>query len=387
MTQHLPLAIVGGGLGGLTAAAVLHTRGIEATILEGEPNSSFRTQGGMLDIHEDTGQRALKAAGLHDQFLSLVHPGGESMRIMDKTSTVLYADEDEGQLLRPEIARGDLRDLILGALPHDTVRWGCKVETVAPVDGQPGVHLITLDDGSAYTTDLLIGADGAWSRVRTLVSVAVPRYVGISFIEADLHDADERHPVQAEVMGRGMMFALDGGTGLLGHRETDGTLHVYLGHRADEDWIDTIDFADTAAAKKAVLELLDGWAAPLRGMVEDADGPLIPRRIHALPVGHRWDRVPGVTLLGDAAHLMSPFAGAGANLALYDAARLATAIADHPAAVEDALALYEADLFERSREAADESARSLEVIFAPDAPRSLVDMFTRFGDDDHAVNG
>jgi 2-polyprenyl-6-methoxyphenol hydroxylase-like FAD-dependent oxidoreductase len=387
MTEHLPIAIIGGGLGGLTAAAVLHKRGIQATVLELEPSSQSRTQGGMLDIHEDTGQRALKAAGLHDEFLTLVHSGGESMRIMDRSGTVLYADEDEGQLLRPEIDRGDLRGLLLGALPEDAIRWGSKVETVSLIADRRGAHLITLADGSVYTTDLLIGADGAWSRVRKLVSAALPQYSGISFIEADLHDADTRHPEQAAAMGAGMLFALGGDTGILGHRETDGTLHFYLGHRADEGWTDTIDFAETATAKRAVLELLRGWAAPLRGIVEDADGPLIPRRIHALPVGHRWEHVPGVTLLGDAAHLMSPFAGAGANLALYDGSELATAIADHPGDVEGALAVYEAELFERSREAAEESARSLEVIFSPDAPQSLVEMFAQFGDDEPGAGG
>ncbi|MEU8197130.1 NAD(P)/FAD-dependent oxidoreductase [Microbispora amethystogenes] len=378
MTEHLPIAIVGGGLGGLTAAAVLHRRGIRATVLEREPHRHTRTQGGMLDIHDDTGQLAIEAAGLRERFRTLVHAGGEAMRIMDRHGTVLYADTDDGRLVRPEIDRGDLRGLLLDALPEGAVRWGSDVRAVGPVGERPGHHLITLADGTTYTTRLLIGADGAWSRVRPLLSDARPRYSGISFVEADLHDADVRHPAEAEAMGPGMLFALDGGTGILGHRESDGSLHCYLGHRADERWLDGIDFTDAASARAEVLKLLDGWAAPLRGMIAGADGPLVPRRIHALPVGHRWDPVPGVTLLGDAAHLMSPFAGAGANLALYDASRLADAITDHPGDADAALSAYETELFGRSEEAAAESARSLEIIFAPDAPHGLVEMFARF---------
>ncbi|MDT7800962.1 MAG: hypothetical protein QOI78_4395 [Actinomycetota bacterium] len=379
MTEHLPIAIIGGGLGGLTTAVVLHRRGIHATILELEPDRAGRTQGGMLDIHDDSGQLALKAAGLHEKFLTLVHPGGESMRIRDHTGRLLHSDDDEGQLERPEIDRGHLRDLLLDALPDDVVRWGNKVTAVIPDDGVPGRHHIRLGDGTEYTTDLLIGADGAWSRVRPLVSDAQPVYSGISFVEADVLNADARHPALAATMGPGMLFALGGATGILGHKETDGSIHFYLGHRADETWVDNIDFGDRAASTRAVLRLMEGWAEDLRGFIVHADTPLIPRRIYALPVGHRWDRVPGVTLLGDAAHLMSPFAGEGANLALYDAFQLATSIADCPEDSEAALAAYENDMFARAEDAAGLSARMLELIFASDAPRGLVDAFASFG--------
>lgn len=379
MTSHHPIAIIGGGLGGLTTAAVLHVNGIESAVFELEAGRHVRTQGGMLDIHTDSGQKALRAAGLFDAFLKLVQPGGEAMRILDKHGTVLKEEPDRGDIGRPEIERGTLRDLLLDSLPEATVRWGGRVTVARPADDHPGRHDVELADGTTFTTDLLIGADGAWSKTRPLLSDAKPAYTGISFIEADLFNADTEHPAEAAAMGAGMLFALGGGTGIMGHKEPDGSLHVYLGHRSDESWIDTIDFSDIPAAQAKMLELLDGWGESLRGLIANADTPLTPRRIHALPVGHSWDRIPGVTLVGDAAHLMSPFAGEGANLAMYDGSELARAITRHPDDIEAALSQYETELFPRSAASAAESAESLEVIFAPDAPKSLLEMFASFG--------
>lgn len=175
-----------------------------------------------------------------------------------------------------------------------------------------------------------------------------------------------------------MFFALQGHTGMLGHRETGGSVSVYLGFRVAEDWVDTVDWTDPPSARRAVLARLDGWADSLRGMIADADTDMTPRRINALPVDLHWPRVPGVTLLGDAAHVMSPFAGEGANLARYDGARLATAIADHPDDIEAALTVHEAELFPRSAESAGESAQSLQLIFSEDSPHGLVALFESF---------
>lgn len=388
--EHHPIAVIGGGLGGLTAARVLHTLGIDVPVFELEAGREARVQGGMLDIHEETGQAALRAAGLFDAFRALVHPGGEAARVLDPSGTLLYEDFDDGSFERPEVDRGQLRDLLLDSLPAGTVRWGAKAVEVRPLEpsgsAPAGRHEVLLADGTAFTTDLVIGADGAWSRVRPLLTDARPAYTGISFIEADLLDADAAHPAQAVVMGPGMLFALGGDTGVLGHRETDGSLHYYLGHRAPESWIDTIDFSDTPAAKAAVLELLDGWAPELRALVADADSALVPRRIHALPPDLTWGRRPGVTLLGDAAHLMSPFAGEGANLAMYDGALLALALGDHPDDTEQALQRYEADLFERAHRFAEESAQGLEQIFSPNAARKLAAVFASFTAEREARN-
>lgn len=375
---HHPVAIVGAGLGGLMAARVLHVHGTTAVVLEGEPSRETRTQGGMLDIHAETGQAALRSAALFDPFLDLVHPGGQAMRILDGHATVLREDPDDGTGGRPEIDRGQLRDLLLDGLPDGTVRWGARVVGAAADPGRPGRHRVELTDGTAFTTDLLVGADGAWSRVRPLLTDARPAYAGVSFVEADLLDADLGHPAEAAAVGGGMLFALQGEVGILAHRETDGSLHVYLGHRCDEGWVDTVDWSEPAGAEATVLALLDGWDDALRGLVAHADTRLTPRRIHALPAGLSWARVPGVTLLGDAAHVMSPFAGEGANLALHDGAELALAVVAHPDQLEAGLAAYEQAMFARAADAASESAQSLDVIFSPDSPRGLVELFATF---------
>jgi 2-polyprenyl-6-methoxyphenol hydroxylase-like FAD-dependent oxidoreductase len=363
------VTIVGAGLGGLTLARVLHVHGISATVYEAEASADARTQGGHLDIHEHDGQVALETADLTNEFRAIIHQGAEASRVLDRHSTVLLDDPDDGTGRRPEVFRGDLRRILLDSLPAGTVRWGHKVLDVHPLgDGRQG---LTFTDGSTVTASVLVGADGTWSRVRPLLSAAKPQYVGTTYIETYLHDPDRRH---SAVVGDGAMYALAPGRGIVVHREPDA-LHTYAQVRCPAEWVGGIDFADTPTAMARVVAEFTGWAPELTALISDADTPLIPRAIFALPNGHRWGRVAGVTLIGDAAHAMVP-SGDGANMAMVDAAELGQAIAAHPNDVEAAFTAYEEALFPRCEQVAVAADKIVDLMLGDRAPFGLVEFFT-----------
>ncbi|MCD2194523.1 FAD-dependent monooxygenase [Actinomycetospora endophytica] len=370
-----PVTVIGAGLGGLVLARVLQVHGVPVTVHEAEPSPTARTQGGLLDIHPWNGEPALEAAGLVDGFRGLVLPGRQSYRVLDREGTVWLDRPDDGEGDRPEVQRGDLRRLLLDSLEPGTVRWGHKVSGVRPLGG--GRHEVGFTDGTTVTTSVLVGADGAWSRVRPLLSDAMPEYAGISTVETFLLDADTRHPAAAALVGGGSLMALGPGKGFLAHRESRGTLHVYAQLRKPQDWLGGIDFDDPAAAAAQVVAEFEGWAPELTALITDTDTPPVPRPFLTLPVGHRWDRVPGVTLLGDAAHLVPPN-GEGANLAMFDGAELARLLAGHPDDVEAALAEHERAMVARAA-ATEDGLEMFEVMLADDAPRGMVRVF---GDDD-----
>jgi 2-polyprenyl-6-methoxyphenol hydroxylase-like FAD-dependent oxidoreductase len=366
-----PVTIVGAGLGGLTLARVLHVHGIPATVYEADASAAARTQGGQLDIHENDGQRALADAGLADEFHAIIHEGADASRVLDENGKVLL-DVPGNSMARPEVLRGDLRRILLDSLPEGTVRWASKVSGVRALG--EGRHELALADGSTVTTDLLVGADGAWSRVRPLLSDARPEYVGTTFVETYLHDVDERHSATAEAVGAGAMYALTPGKGIVAHREAGNVLHTYVELSRSAEWIADIDFTDAAAATARVAAEFDGWAPHLTALITDGETAPVARMLHTLPDGHRWDRVPGVTLLGDAAHLMPP-SGDGANLAMFDGAELAKAIATHPGDIEAALAAYEEALFPRSDAFYADAHEILDVVLGDRAPFGFIDFF------------
>jgi 2-polyprenyl-6-methoxyphenol hydroxylase-like FAD-dependent oxidoreductase len=371
-----PVTIIGAGLGGLTLARVLHVHGIPATVYEAEPSAEARKQGGQLDMHPHNGQVALAAAGLTAEFRAIIHQGAQATRALGPDGAVLLDQPDDGTGGRPEALRGDLRQILLDSLPAGTVQWGKKLAGVTPLGD--GRHELAFTDGTSVTAALLVGADGAWSKVRPLLSAAQPAYAGVVFVETYLHDADQRHPAAAQAVGDGAMFALTPGQGITAHREAGDILHTYVQLARPAEWADAIDFTDAAKAAATVAAEFDGWAPALTELITEGETPPVLRTIYSLPDGHRWDRVPGVTLLGDAAHLMPP-AGEGANLAMLDGAELGQAIAAHPGDPEAALAAYEAAMFPRSEAEYADAHQIIDLCLGDRAPYGLIEFLRGTG--------
>ncbi|GAA3525177.1 NAD(P)/FAD-dependent oxidoreductase [Amycolatopsis ultiminotia] len=355
MTSPAPtqarISIIGAGPGGLTCARILQRNGIAVTVHDRDPGPEVRNQGGTLDLHADNGQLALRAAGLLAEFFELSRPEGQEMRGLDLTGEIRYHHVPEaGDLFKPEIDRGQLRDLLLRSVEPGTVRWGHALERVAgPADGPRRLHFA---DGTTATADLVIGADGAYSPVRRAISAAVPEYSGVSVLEAWFFDSGNRHPELAELVGQGSAVAADGERGMFAQRNSGDHIRVYLIQQVPVDWIGRNDLRpeDTEGIRSVLLREYARWSPALLRVITENDGPYVDRPIFALPVPHTWDHNPTVTLLGDAAHLMPPL-GVGVNLAMLDASDLALALVDG-ATVEDAIRTYEKTMLPRSIEMA-----------------------------------
>lgn len=376
------IAIVGAGPGGLTLARVLQMAGYSPVVYEGEASRYERQQGGTLDLETDSGQKALQAAGLLESFYEICRFEGQSSKIVDKNGKVYQEDTadqapDSVQYSRPEIDRTVLRDLLLDSLRPDTIQWGYKCLEAVPVgDRQYALHF---ENGQKDVVDLVVAADGAFSRIRPLVSEAKAEYSGVSMIELNILDAANHSPGLAAFNGPGTVYALDDRKGMIAQMNGDGRIRVYLGFQAERDFLESVDipYDEPEKAKPKLLALFADWADELKPYISCANGAITPRRIYMLPVPHTWESRAGVTLIGDAAHLMSPFAGAGANLAMLDGAELALSLINHDD-LDTAVRQYEQKMFDYAGAVAAETKANMELFFSDNAAAKLGELMKSF---------
>ncbi|MFJ8741064.1 FAD-dependent oxidoreductase [Embleya sp. NPDC127516] len=362
------IAVTGGGLGGLTLARILHRHGIDAVVYERAASRSARPQGGSLDLHPESGQQALAEAGLAGRFRSQARPEGEEHRILDPSGRILihHVPQPGSFSGRPEIDRRALRDLLLDSLPGETVVWRRRLVAAAP--RPEGGWELTFQDGHRTDCDILIGADGARSVVRSLLTDTQLSSVA-TLVELSIEDVDRRHPDLAELVGPGNLWCVGVNRILAAQRLGDGGIRVGISLRADDLPIDTF------RSKRALLDIFGDWDPRLTALIEAGDGAPTPRLIETMPIGTRWAGRQGVTLIGDAAHLMPPV-GEGANQAMLDGAELAGRLAADPADPDSAIRAYEEVMFARIHPIAEMSARVQAMMLSPTAAEDIVRFFT-----------
>ena len=377
------IAIIGAGPGGLTLARLLQMRNIPTTVFEKESHRNERPQGGTLDLHTGSGLLAVHLAGLDEQFRPIARYEDQGVRVLNKEGQVLYTNE-QGQETgdRPEVDRTELRAMLLDSLAPSVVRWGHHLRSVR--QASDGTHELVFENGLTESFDLVVGADGAWSRVRPLLSNATPTYAGLTFIEFGLDDVDRQHPALAQLVGHGSMLALSENKGLLALRNAHAHIRAYAAMLIPEKWETSngFDAGNLQTARAWLLNYFSDWDQSLLALIQESNDRFMVRPIYELPIGHRWHFHAGVTLLGDAAHLRPPD-GEGVNLAMLDAVDLATAISEY-STLEEAVRRYEETMFARAEITAREANELLKRMFAPDAPAGTLAFFREVMSSEHA---
>ena len=380
------MAIIGAGPGGLILARLLHLASIQFALYEAEPSRTSRDQGGSLDLHEESGQAALHAAGLHSEWKKIARSEGEDMRVADKNGTLFMEEVDTQGRNRPEVDRIQLRGLLLDSIPEGLIQWGHKVRSISASsdgDGKHEVHLETASGTRTEVFDLVVGADGAWSKIRPLLSDIKPHYSTISCLDTRIRSVDTLHPAISKLVGQGLYCAFSDKRGLVAQRNGDGSVRTYIMLQKPETWLKEVgvDWSDAHEAKKFTLEQeYKDWNDELKSLITHANPDISARPFYMLPTDFSWTSKQGLTMLGDAAHLMTPFAGEGVNLAMLDALDLSKAIVkastgDGNKGLFDAVKDFEKVMLERSHEKMEETWRNLQLFFKPDAPKEFVQAF------------
>jgi 2-polyprenyl-6-methoxyphenol hydroxylase-like FAD-dependent oxidoreductase len=371
------IAIIGGGPGGLTLARLLQLQGADVAVYERDASRNARVQGSALDLHEDSGLAALEAAGLTEKFWANYRPDLNQLRLTDTHGNILHDHPRNiaGEGKRPEIERGPLRDLLLDSLEPGTVSWGRKLESAEFRGDQVELQFA---DGECVLADLAIGADGANSRLRPLVTPLRPSYVGVSLVEGSVPAAREAIPKLWSLLEGAALMALGRERTLGLGTKPDGSVLFYAGLRASGAQAkQSLEEAKSSEERVAWFRSnFEGWGSLWEPLFARASS-LVWRPLWVCPADQHWEAKPNVTLIGDAAHVMPPYAGEGVNMAMLDALVLSQRLASGSDAAL-AVSSYEEEMFARMRQMTEDTMMNTERFYAPDAADRVVGMFRSF---------
>lgn len=380
--QNKKIAIVGGGPGGLTLARLLQMKDINVKVYERDINKNVRVQGATLDLHDNSGLAALKKAGLIDEFMQNYRPGADKLRILNNKAEILYDDSIEKQAeelgneyFRPEIDRGPLRKILLDSLKENTVVWDSQYDSMIRKNDQ---WELKFKNGTSAIADIVIGADGANSKIRPLLSDIKPIYSGLTIIEGSVYNAVKNAPRLKKLLNGGKIFAISSEKSLILSAKGDGSISFYTGTKEGEFWIKNcnINFNDKSEVFEWFKKKYSDWDSIWSELFQSDEISFVPRPMYHFPLDQSWTTQQNLTILGDAAHRMPPYTGEGVNMAMLDALELAECLTDSDFVnVISALHHYEKEMLKRNAAITEKTLVQTSLFHSQNGLENLLEMF------------
>lgn len=382
LLDNKQIAIIGGGPGGLTLARLLQLKGVAVKVYERDINKDARVQGSPLDMHDNSGLAAIRKAELLDAFKQHFLPGADKMMITNERAEIFLNDHESsseegfgGKYFRPEIDRGALRKIFLESLQSETVAWDSHFISM---EAQNGGWLLHFKNGSSVYADIVIAADGANSKIRPYITDIKPFYSGITMLEGNVYAAAHAAPNIYALLKGGKIMAFGNEQNLLMGTKGNGDIGFYASFKADEGWANEsgLDYSDKGQVLPWFKETYPEWSPIWYELFESATGPFVPRPIYCMPLDQNWESLSNLTMLGDAAHVMPPFAGEGANMAMLDALELSECLTSGEYnTIREAISSYEVSMRKRAADAAQESLENGERMHSKDALQNMLELF------------
>ena len=337
-------------------------------------------QGSTLDLHEGTGLEAMKRAGLLDEFYKHHRPVASKMQLVDKSLHVVFDDHGFAEITsetRPEIDRAPLRDILLDSLEPGTVVWDSQFISM---EKQDGGWLLHFKNGTCAYADLVIAADGANSKVRPYLSDIKPVYSGITLIEGNIYHAEKNTPGLFAFAKGGKVMAFDDQRFVGYGTKGDGSIMFVVNFRAPEGWLSQcgIDFTNKEQVLAWFKKDFADWSDQWHEFLTSEELNFVPRPQYYFPLDQSWETDETLTMIGDAAHRMPPYAGEGANVAMQDAFELAECLTSGEFTdIRSAISHFEKDMVARGAAATKDTLDNTEIMFSNTSLEDMVAFFSQ----------